>query len=75
MEYSPVNVGALNSFTAGTEITSELLYQQGLIETLDRPVKILADGEIKNAVTVKVNKFSEAAKAKIEAAGGKAEEI
>jgi large subunit ribosomal protein L15 len=75
VEYSPVNVGALDSFAAGTEVTAELLYQEGLIETLDRPVKILADGEIKNAVTVKANKFSEAAKAKIEAAGGKVEEI
>ena len=46
-----------------------------MIDSITRPVKILADGEIKNAVTVKANKFSEAAKAKIEAAGGKVEEI
>jgi large subunit ribosomal protein L15 len=75
VEYSPVNLSALNLFAAGTEITPEILLEAGLIETLNRPVKILADGEIKNAVTVKANKFSEAAKAKIEAAGGKAEEI
>jgi large subunit ribosomal protein L15 len=73
--YSPVNLSALNTFASGTEITPEMLYQAGYIETLTRPVKILADGEIKNAVTIKANKFSEAAKAKIEAAGGKVEEI
>jgi large subunit ribosomal protein L15 len=75
IEYSPVNVGALSSFAAGTEVNPEMLLESGLIETLNRPVKILADGEIKNALTVKANKFSEAAKAKIEAAGGKVEEI
>ncbi len=73
--YSPVNVGSLNMFAAGTEITPETLYTEGLIDSLTRPVKILADGELKNAITVKASKFSEAAKAKIEAAGGKVEEI
>jgi large subunit ribosomal protein L15 len=74
-EYSPVNIEALSSFEAGTEITPEKLYAAGLIDTIARPVKILADGEIKNALTVKASKFSKAAKAKIEAAGGKVEEI
>jgi large subunit ribosomal protein L15 len=73
--YSPVNLGALNSFAAGSEITPEMLFEAGYIDSLTRPVKILADGEITNAVTIKANKFSEAAKAKIEAAGGKVEEI
>ena len=68
-------MAALNSFAAGTEITPEMLFEAGFIDSHTRPVKILADGEIKNAVTVKANKFSEAAKAKIEAAGGKVEEI
>lgn len=75
VEYSPVNVGSLCDFAAGTEVTPELMYQAGLIDTLSRPVKILADGEITNAITVKASKFSESAKAKIEAAGGKVEEI
>lgn len=73
--YSPVNIGSLSLFAAGTEITTEKLYAAGLIESLSKPVKILADGELKIAVTVKANKFSAAAKAKIEAAGGKVEEI
>jgi large subunit ribosomal protein L15 len=73
--YSPVNLDQLNCFEAGTEVTTEMLYQLGLVDSLTRPVKILAKGEIEVALTLKVNKYSEAAKAKIEAAGGKAEEI
>jgi large subunit ribosomal protein L15 len=75
VEYSPVNVGSLEGFEAGIEITPEILYEYGLTDSPTRPVKILADGEIKRAVTVKAHKFSEAAKAKIEAAGGKVEVI
>lgn len=75
IEYSPVNIGSLSIFAAGSEITPEKLFEAGLIDSISRPVKVLAAGEIKNAVTVKANKFSEAAKAKIEAAGGKVEEI
>jgi len=75
VEYSPVNLTALSSFAAGTEVTTELLYAAGFIDSLSRPVKILAGGELTSAVTIKANKFSEAAKTKIEAAGGKAEEI
>jgi large subunit ribosomal protein L15 len=74
-EYSTVNIGSLSSFAAGTEVTPEKLYEADLIDNLTLPVKILADGEIKNAITVKASKFSVAAKAKIEAAGGKVEEI
>jgi len=75
VEYSPVNLDVLNLFAAGTEITPELLYNSGFIDSHTRPVKVLATGEIAKAVTVKANKFSEAARAKIEAAGGKVEEI
>jgi large subunit ribosomal protein L15 len=73
--YSPVNLSDLNSFAAGTEVTPQLLFEAGIVDSNTRPVKILANGEIKNTITVKANKFSESAKAKIEAAGGKAEEI
>jgi large subunit ribosomal protein L15 len=73
--YSPVNLKTLDTFAAGTEITPEMLYQKGFTDSQTRPVKILADGEITHPIIVKANKFSEAAKAKIEAAGGKAEEI
>jgi large subunit ribosomal protein L15 len=73
--YSPVSLTMLSNFAAGTEVTTELLYAAGYIDSLSRPVKILAGGELTSAVNVKANKFSEAAKTKIEAAGGKAEEI
>jgi len=75
VQYSPVNTGALNGFAAGTEVTPELLFKAGIIDSLTRPVKVLAEGDLNNAVTVKASKFSEAARAKIEAAGGKVEEI
>ncbi len=75
VEYSPVNLAALNTFAAGTEITPQLLFDAGFTDSITRPVKILGDGELTNSIIVKANKFSEAAKAKIEAVGGKAEEI
>ncbi len=75
VEYATVNVAVLNAFPAGTEITPESLREAGVLKTLDKPVKILADGAIDHAVTVKAHKFSASAKAKIEAAGGTAEEV
>ncbi len=75
VEYSTVSVGKLNSFEAGTEITPETMLAAGLLKNLKQPVKVLADGDIDRAVTVRANKFSAAAKAKIEAAGGTAEEV
>jgi large subunit ribosomal protein L15 len=75
IEYSTVGVGALNSFEAGAEINPATLLAAGLLKNLKNPVKVLADGELDRAVTVRANKFSAAAKAKIEAAGGTAEEV
>jgi large subunit ribosomal protein L15 len=75
VEYSTVSVGALNNFDAGTEVTPETMLAAGLLKSLKRPVKVLADGDIDRAVTVRANKFSAAARAKIEAAGGTAEEV
>jgi len=74
-EYSIVKLGELNIFEAGSEVTAEKLISAGIIKTDKLPLKILADGDIKQALTVKADKFSAAAKAKLEAAGGKAEEI
>jgi large subunit ribosomal protein L15 len=75
IEYSIVNVSDLNSFEAGTEITVENLKSVGLIKSTRKPLKVLAGGELNRALTVKAHKFSEAAKTKIESAGGKAEEV
>jgi large subunit ribosomal protein L15 len=74
-EYSIVSVGALNVFDSGSEITTEKLVEARIIKSLNNPVKILADGEIDRPLIVKANKFSASARAKIEAAGGKAEEV
>ena len=75
VEYAIINVGTLNSFEAGTEITPEFLVEHNLIKNTKAPVKILATGELDRALTVKAKRFTVAAKNKIEAAGGKVEEI
>ena len=71
--YETVNVGVLNEFEDGTVVTVEELYAKNMISGTAVAVKILGDGEIEKKLTVKAAKFSESAKAKIEAAGGKAE--
>ena len=74
-EYTIVNVKDLNRFEAGTVVTPELLAEAGMIKQVKDGVKILGDGELKNNITVKANKFSKTAIEKIETAGGKAEVI
>ena len=74
-EYSIVNVSALKSFQAGAEVTAESLKSAGFVKSARRPVKLLAGGELDRALTVRVHKLSAAAKAKIEGAGGTAEEV
>ncbi len=73
-EFALVNVGALTIFDAGSEVTPETLRDRGMIRHRGR-VKVLAEGEIDRALTVKAHKFSASAVAKIEAAGGTAEVI
>jgi large subunit ribosomal protein L15 len=70
-----VNLGQLEIFAPGSEITPELLVERGLIHGKEEPVKILADGSLSKALTVKAHAFSSKAKEKIEALGGKAELI
>ncbi len=74
-EYSRVNIGALNVFDSGSEVTPEKMMASGIIKSLQNPVKVLADGDIKHALTVRAHKFSASARAKIEAAGGTVEEV
>jgi len=75
IEYSIINIGKLNLFEAGSEVTPEKLVAAGVLKSLRRPIKILAEGDIEHPLVVRANKFSAAAKAKIEAVGGKAEEV
>jgi len=74
-EYSTVNLDKLSIFESGSEVTPEKLVAAGVVKSRRHPIKILANGDIKHPLMVKANKFSAAAKAKIEAAGGKAEEV
>jgi large subunit ribosomal protein L15 len=74
-EWSIVNVDALNQFESGTEITPELLVEAGVVGKINYGLKILGDGELNKALTVKANKFTQSAVSKIEAAGGKVEVI
>ena len=75
VEYAVVNVGRLNElFNDGDLITPETLEEKGAIKSaLKLPVKILGDGELSKKLTVKVEKVSGSAKAKIESAGGAVE--
>ena len=70
-----INVSALERFEDGTEVTVQALVESGVVSNPKDGVKILGNGEISKKLTVKVNAFSESAKAKIEAAGGTAEVI
>ncbi|MEG1331049.1 MAG: 50S ribosomal protein L15 [Eubacterium sp.] len=74
-EYAIVNVGELNAFEANTVITPELLLEYGFIRKLKAGVKILGEGDLEKAITVKVNKISKSAEEKILALGGKVEVI
>lgn len=74
-EWSIVNLNQLDKFTAGTEVTPELLIANGIIKQMKDGVKILGNGDLSIALTVKAHGFSGSAIAKIEAAGGTAEVI
>lgn len=73
-QYSLVNLGKLNVFKLGSVVDRDKLLEAGLIKSAKKPVKILSMGELNQAVIVKADKFSAAAKRKIEAAGGRVEE-
>ena len=73
LEYAEVNVGQLEVFTEGTVVNAELLKAAGIIKKTMDGVKILGNGELTKKLTVEAAKFTESAKEKIEAVGGKAE--
>jgi len=75
LEIIAINVSALNRFEDGTEVTPEVLLQEGVISKVADGVKILGNGELNKKLTVKVNAYSATAKEKIENAGGTAEVI
>ena len=72
--YTLVNVETLNRFENGTEITAEVLKSTGAISKIAKDgIKVLGNGNLEKAVTVKAAKFTASAQEKIEKAGGKAE--
>ncbi len=74
-EYAIINVDALNRFEDKTEVTPELLKQSGLVKRDLDGVRVLGQGKLEKALTVKAHKFSKTALKAIEDAGGKAEVI
>ncbi|MCJ7834716.1 50S ribosomal protein L15 [Cuneatibacter sp. NSJ-177] len=70
-----INVSALERFEDGAEITVEKLVEEGIVKNPKDGVKILGNGELTKKLNVKANAFSAAAKEKIEALGGTAEEV
>ncbi len=73
IRFAPVNVSDLERFEAGSVVTVEELKNAGLVKKTYDGVKILGNGNLTKALTVKAAAFSGSAKEQIEAAGGKAE--
>lgn len=73
--YRTVNVDRLNGLESGATVTPDTLRQVGLLEKGNDRVKILGNGELTVALTVRAHRFTRAAAEKIVAAGGKAEPI
>ena len=74
-EFAVVNLEKLNAFADGTEITPALLIESGVVQNQKSGIKVLAVGQLDKKLTVKAHKFSGAAKAAIEQAGGTTEVI
>jgi len=74
-EYSLINIRDLNRFEANSNLGIDDFMQAGLIKNNKNGVKLLGDGEITQALNVKVDKISQSARIKVEAAGGKVEVI
>ncbi len=74
-EYSEVNVAELNRFDNGTVVDLEALVEAGVIKKVLDGLRILGNGELNKALTVKANGFTKSAAEKIQAAGGSVEVI
>ncbi len=72
-EYAIVNIADLEVFDAGTEVTPELLVSGGFVKKVMDGIKILGEGELTKALTVRAHKFSKSAEEKLRAVGGTAE--
>lgn len=75
IDYEVINVGSLAEWPQDVEVTPESLLEARVVRRKRMPVKILGDGELGRALTVKAHKFSASARQKIEAAGGSVTEL
>ncbi len=75
VQFTPVNLERLADFQEGTDVTPETLVEAGIIKSADELVVILGRGELKHSLRVKAHRFSNSARAKIEAVGGVVEEL
>ncbi len=73
--YAIVNVKDLNVFSDGTEVTPELLKENGIIKSINDGVKVLGDGVLERKLVLKVHKVSKQAAEKVTALGGRVEVI
>jgi large subunit ribosomal protein L15 len=71
--FTLLNLERLQDVPAGTVVNPEYLLREGILRRIGGPVKVLGRGELSQAITVQAHAFSQAAKEKIEALGGKAE--
>jgi len=71
--FAVVNVETLNAFAAGDTVTPELLTERGIVRVPRAGIKVLGNGELKVALTVRAHAFSKSAQEKIAGAGGKTE--
>jgi large subunit ribosomal protein L15 len=67
---APINVGSLDRFDDGAEVTPESLVEKGLLKNTKTDVKLLGNGELKKKLTIRVHGISATARAKVEKAGG-----
>jgi large subunit ribosomal protein L15 len=74
-EFAIVNLSQLARFEAGTVVTPELLQESRVIDDIKDGVKILGDGDLAHAITVRAHRFSKSAEEKLKASGGAAEVI
>jgi len=68
-----IKVGDLNRFEKGSVVNIDVLKKSGLIKSLNKPFKILSEGDLDKSLTIQVKSISKSAKEKIEKAGGKVE--
>jgi large subunit ribosomal protein L15 len=74
-EYAVINLDCLAAFEAGAEVDPAALKARGIVKNVKDGVKVLGNGELKYALTVRAHKFSKSAAEKIQKAGGVAEVI